>query len=67
MRSATCRACDPTTARVMEEAKAGGLLIGKGGVHGNVLRVAPALSITEEEASEGLEILGSAVRRAIES
>jgi 4-aminobutyrate aminotransferase len=57
----------PTTGRVMEEAKAGGLLIGKGGVHGNVLRLAPALSITEDEAAEGLEILGSAVRRAVES
>ena len=56
-----------TTAKVMEEAKAGGLLIGKGGVHGNVLRIAPPLSVTEEEATEGLEILGSAVRRAIDS
>lgn len=57
----------PTTARIMEEAKTGGLLIGKGGVHGNVLRIAPALSITEDEAAEGLEILGSAVRRATEN
>jgi 4-aminobutyrate aminotransferase len=30
-----------TTARVMEEAKAGGLLIGKGGLLGNVLRMPP--------------------------
>ncbi len=59
---------DPaTTAQVMEEARAGGLLIGKGGVHGNVLRIAPPLSITEDEAAEGLEILGSAVRRATDS
>ena len=56
----------PTTDRVMEDAKANGLLIGKGGVHGNVLRIAPALSVTEEEAAEGLEILGAAVRRAVE-
>ncbi len=54
----------PTTARVMEEAKADGLLIGKGGLHGNVLRVAPPLSITTEEVEDGLGILGDAVRRA---
>ncbi len=54
----------PTTARVMEEAKAGGLLIGKGGLHGNVLRIAPPLSITTEEAEDGLGLLSDAVRRA---
>jgi 4-aminobutyrate aminotransferase len=53
-----------TTSRVMEEAKAGGLLIGKGGLFGNVLRIAPALTITADEATEGLELLGDAVRRA---
>ncbi len=56
---------DPqVTAEVMEQAKAEGLLIGKGGLLGNVLRVAPPLSLTEEEAREGLEKLGEAVRRA---
>jgi 4-aminobutyrate aminotransferase len=54
----------PTTARVMEEAKAGGLLIGKGGLYGNVLRVAPPLSLTTEEAEDGLGLLSDAVRRA---
>ncbi len=57
----------PITARVMEEAKAGGLLIGKGGLHGNVLRVAPPLSITSEEAAEGFEMLSGAVHRAVEA
>lgn len=52
------------TAAVMEEAKAGGLLIGKGGLYGNTLRIAPPLSITEEEADEGLEKLKEAVNRA---
>ncbi len=56
---------DPdVTAAVMEHAKAEGLLIGKGGLLGNVLRVAPPLSLTEEEAREGLEKLGEAIRRA---
>jgi 4-aminobutyrate aminotransferase-like enzyme len=55
------------TSAVMEEAKAEGLLIGKGGIHGNSLRIAPALSITEEEAEQGLEKLRTAVHRARES
>ncbi len=56
---------DPdVTAAVMEEARKEGLLIGKGGLHGNVLRIAPPLSLTEEEADEGLEKLSAAVARA---
>ncbi len=49
------------TAGVMEAAKGEGLLIGKGGLFGNTLRIAPALSITEEEAEEGLEKLERAI------
>jgi 4-aminobutyrate aminotransferase len=60
----TTEADAATTARVMEEAKAGGLLIGKGGLLGNVLRVAPPLSITTEEVEDGLGLLSDAVRRA---
>jgi 4-aminobutyrate aminotransferase len=52
------------TAAVMEEAKDEGLLIGKGGLYGNTLRIAPALSITEEEANEGLDKLRAAINRA---
>ncbi|MGH8911279.1 MAG: aminotransferase class III-fold pyridoxal phosphate-dependent enzyme, partial [Acidimicrobiia bacterium] len=56
---------DPAvTARIMEEAKAGRLLIGKGGLYGNTLRIAPPLTVTADEVAEGLEILGSAVKRA---
>jgi 4-aminobutyrate aminotransferase len=54
------------TAGVMESAKAEGLLIGKGGLYGNTLRIAPPLSITEEEAEEGLEKLTRAINRARE-
>jgi len=53
-------------AQVMEEAKTEGLLIGKGGLYGNALRIAPALSITEDEADEGLEKLRAAFTRARE-
>jgi 4-aminobutyrate aminotransferase len=53
-----------TTARVMEEAREAGLLVGKGGLYGNTLRIAPPLSVTEEEADEGLEKLESAISKA---
>ncbi len=46
---------------VLEEAKSMGLLIGKGGVEGNVLRIAPPLSITQDEAEEGTSTLVNAV------
>jgi 4-aminobutyrate aminotransferase len=48
-------------ARVLEEAGRGGLLIGKGGLLGNVLRIAPPLVVSEAEADEGLEILSAAI------
>jgi 4-aminobutyrate aminotransferase len=48
-------------AQVQEEARRGGLLVGKGGLYGNVLRIAPPLVLTEAEADEGLEILTRAV------
>ena len=49
---------------VLEEARTEGLLIGKGGLYGNVLRIAPPLSLTEEECDEGYGMLETAVRRA---
>jgi 4-aminobutyrate aminotransferase len=54
------------TAGVMEEARAEGLLIGKGGLYGNTLRIAPPLNITEDQADEGLEKLRNAIHRARE-
>ncbi len=55
---------DPAAAgRVQEAAREGGLLIGKGGLYGNVLRIAPPLTLTPDEADEGLAILGRAVRQ----
>jgi 4-aminobutyrate aminotransferase len=46
---------------LMEACKRRGLLIGKGGLYGNVLRIAPPLSITTGEAAEGLDIMEAAV------
>lgn len=48
------------TARLFEETKKRGLLIGKGGLWGNVVRIAPALNIGEDELREGVRILGEA-------
>ena len=48
--------------RVMEEARKRGLLIGKGGLAGNSLRMAPPLTLTEDEAAEGLAMLTAALR-----
>jgi 4-aminobutyrate aminotransferase-like enzyme len=47
---------------MLEETRRNGLLVGKGGLYGNVLRIAPPMSLTEEEAEEGGEILERAIR-----
>jgi 4-aminobutyrate aminotransferase-like enzyme len=50
--------------RMMEETKQRGLLIGKGGLHGNVLRIAPPLTVGAGEVDEALRILGEALQAA---
>ena len=50
--------------RVFDECRRGGLLVGKGGLYGNVLRMGPPLTLTEDEAREGLAILVDAIRKA---
>ncbi len=50
--------------RVLEETKRGGLLIGKGGLYGNCLRLAPPLTLTEADADEGVAIIGAAIAQA---
>jgi 4-aminobutyrate aminotransferase-like enzyme len=46
----------------MEATRQRGLLIGKGGLNGNVLRMAPPMTLTMEEAGEGLALLLDALR-----
>jgi 4-aminobutyrate aminotransferase-like enzyme len=48
--------------RVLEAARERGLLIGKGGLYGHALRMAPPMTLTEDEAKEGLAILIDALR-----
>lgn len=47
--------------KLMELTKRDGLLIGKGGLYGNVLRIAPPLTVTEEEIDEAADILIRAI------
>ena len=46
---------------LMESCKRQGLLVGKGGLYGNALRIAPPLSITADEVAEGLDIIEAAI------
>jgi 4-aminobutyrate aminotransferase len=65
---------DPDTRRpspalatgLLEEARERGLLIGKGGLYGHTLRMAPPLTLTDAEAKEGLAILTDALRAVSE-
>jgi 4-aminobutyrate aminotransferase len=47
--------------RALEECRRHGLLVGKGGLYGNVLRIAPPLTLTDAECEEGLRILSDAL------
>ncbi|MFC0434994.1 aspartate aminotransferase family protein [Kutzneria buriramensis] len=47
--------------KMLEETRKRGLLIGKGGLNGNVLRLAPPMTLTESEADEALEILAESI------
>jgi alanine-glyoxylate transaminase/(R)-3-amino-2-methylpropionate-pyruvate transaminase len=46
-----------STSRLFEETRRRGLLIGRGGLYGNVVRIAPALNVTRAEIEEGLKAL----------
>ncbi|MGW7463331.1 aspartate aminotransferase family protein [Streptomyces xantholiticus] len=63
VRPGTDEADPQAAAAVLEAAREGGLLIGKGGGHStSVLRVAPPLSLTVAEAEEGAFVLERALR-----
>ena len=49
-----------TVGRLMEAARDRGLLMGKGGLHGNVVRLGPPLTITDADVDEALEALEGA-------
>ncbi len=47
--------------QLFEETRARGLLIGKGGLYGNVIRIAPPLTASAEQVDQALEILDHAL------
>ena len=51
-------------AQVLEGCRERGLLVGKGGLYGNVIRMAPPLSITEDDAARAVETIQAAVADA---
>ena len=48
--------------RLMEETKHRGLLIGRGGLYGNCVRISPSLNIGKDEIDEALAILSRSFR-----
>ncbi len=54
-------------AQLFEETKTHGLLIGKGGLYSNVIRIAPPLTATKEHVDEALAILDHAFAQVHES
>ncbi|WP_419922150.1 aspartate aminotransferase family protein [Candidatus Poriferisodalis sp.] len=49
------------TAALLERTKDLGVLVGKGGLYGNVIRITPMLNVTEAEMETGLDILVAAI------
>jgi 4-aminobutyrate aminotransferase len=47
--------------QLLEACRERGLLVGKGGLYGNVLRIAPPLTVTEEEIDTAAEIIADSV------
>ena len=45
----------------LEAAKDRGLIIGKGGLLGNVLRISPALNVTKDDADKAADIIDQAL------
>jgi alanine-glyoxylate transaminase/(R)-3-amino-2-methylpropionate-pyruvate transaminase len=52
--------------KLFEETKKRHLLIGRGGLYGNVTRIAPALNVTRAEIDEALRILGDSLAHIVE-
>lgn len=46
---------------VLEVCRHGGLLVGRGGLYGNVLRISPPMSVTMEEAQTAVDVLVNAL------
>ncbi len=51
----------PASTRILEACRARGVLVGKGGLYGNVLRLAPPLTVTPEEIATFADAFAGAV------
>ena len=51
------------TAHLFEATRELGLLIGKGGLYGNVIRISPPMTATEEDVAVALELLDKALKK----
>jgi len=49
------------TAQIMEASRENRILLGKGGLYGNVLRISPALNVTREDADQAADIIDQAL------
>ncbi|HYN35612.1 MAG TPA: aspartate aminotransferase family protein [Actinomycetota bacterium] len=49
---------------LLERCREAGLLLGKGGLYGNVLRIAPPLVVSHEEAATAAAIIGDAIGKS---
>jgi alanine-glyoxylate transaminase/(R)-3-amino-2-methylpropionate-pyruvate transaminase len=58
---------DPQAAnRLMEATRKRGLLIGKGGLYGNTMRIAPPMIVNKSEVDDALRLLGDALSEALQ-
>ncbi len=52
------------TTQVLERTRANGLLVGKGGLYGNVIRMAPPMNISKADVDEGIRLLDQSFSEA---
>jgi 4-aminobutyrate aminotransferase len=54
----------PIAGRLMEATRKRGLLLGKGGLYGNTMRIAPPMIVSRGQIDDALRILGEALQEA---
>ncbi|MFN2549808.1 MAG: aspartate aminotransferase family protein [Myxococcales bacterium] len=51
--------------KLMEATKKRGLLVGKGGLYGNTMRIAPPMTVSKGQVDDALRLLGEALAEAV--
>ncbi|CAO4362406.1 unnamed protein product [Caenorhabditis nigoni] len=51
------------TAAIFEDTKNHGFLIGKGGIHGNVLRIKPPMCIIKQDVDFAVDIIAKSIKQ----